>query len=148
MSGQGREHRSEERARSGAPRGSEQETSSGSATGPAPPGGTGRTTSARETQPERTVLSWQRTGLGVLALAGLLARAAVTDGAPVRLAVAGGVALLGLGVLGGLAPLRAQRVRRALDHGTAVAEARLALAVTAVVVAVAGAALVAVLSPR
>ena len=104
--------------------------------------------SGRETQPERTGLSWQRTGLGVLALAGLLARAAVTDGAPVRLAVAGGVALLGLGVLGGLAPLRARAAERALDHGTAVAVPRLALLVTAVVAAVAGAALVAVVSPR
>ncbi|MGY1759849.1 DUF202 domain-containing protein [Geodermatophilus sp. SYSU D00779] len=106
------------------------------------------TPSEQETQPERTVLSWQRTGLGVLALAGLLARAAVTDGAPVRLAVAGGVALLGLGVLGGLAPVRARAVDRALDLGTEVAVPRLALAVTAVVVAVAGVALVAVLSPR
>ena len=60
MSGQEREPVSEERARSGAPSGS----------GP-------RTLSGQETQPERTVLSWQRTGLGVLALAGLLARAAV-----------------------------------------------------------------------
>jgi putative membrane protein len=117
--------------RSGAPRGSEPTTPSG-----------------QETQPERTVLSWQRTGLGVLALAGLLARAAVTDGAPVRLAVAGGVALLGLGVLGGLAPVRARAVEQALDRGTGVAVPRLALVVTAVVVAVAGAALVAVLSPR
>ena len=32
-------------------------------------------TGGRETQPERTVLSWQRTGLGMLAVAGLLARA-------------------------------------------------------------------------
>jgi putative membrane protein len=104
--------------------------------------------SASETQPERTVLSWQRTGLGVIAVAGLLARAAVFGGAPVRLAVAGGVALLGLAVLGGLAPLRERAVDRALDHGTAVAAPRLALLATAVVVAVAGAALVAVLSPR
>jgi putative membrane protein len=66
----------------------------------------------------------------------------------VRLAVAGGVALLGLGVLGGLAPLRDRAVQRALDRGTGVAVPRLALLVTAVVVAVAGAALVAVLSPR
>jgi putative membrane protein len=84
----------------------------------------------------------------VLALAGLLARAAVTDGAPVRLAVAGGVALLGLGVLGGLAPVRARAVERALARGTGMAVPRLVLVVTAVVVAVAGAALVAVLSPR
>ncbi len=131
MSGQGRKPVSEERARSGALRGSE----------PAAP-------TARETQPERTVLSWQRTGLGVVAVAGLLARAAVTGGAPVRLAVAGGVALMGLAVLGGLAPLRARAVVRALGRGTGVAVPRLALVVTAVVVTVAGAALVAVLSPR
>ena len=105
-------------------------------------------TGGRETQPERTVLSWQRTGLGVLAVAGLLARAAVTGGAPVRLAVAGMVALLGLGVLGGLAPLRGRAVQRAVDRGTRVAVPRLALLATAVVVTAAGAALVAVLSPR
>ena len=103
---------------------------------------------ARQTQPERTVLSWQRTGLGVLAVAGLLARAAATHGAPVRLAVAGVVALLGLGVLGGLAPLRARAVERAVNRGVGVAVSRLALLATAVVVTVAGAALVAVLSPR
>jgi len=72
--------------------------------------------SAAETQPERTVLSWQRTGLGVVAVAGLLARAAVFGGAPVGLAVAGGVALLGLGVVGGLAPLRERAGERALDR--------------------------------
>ena len=103
---------------------------------------------AQETQPERTVLSWQRTGLGVLAVSGLLARAAVTGDAPVRLVVAGGVALLGLGVLGGLAPLRARALGRALGRGSGVATPQLALLVTAVVLAVAGAALVAVLSPR
>ena len=103
---------------------------------------------SRETQPERTVLSWQRTGLGVLAVAGLLTREAATGGAPLRLAVAGAVALLGLGVLGGLAPLRARAAERAADRGTGVAVPRLALLVTAVVVTVAGAALVAVLSPR
>lgn len=106
------------------------------------------TASARETQPERTVLSWQRTGLGVLAVAGLLARAAVTDGSPARLVAAGGVALLGLGVLGGLGPLRARSMRRALDRGTGMAAPRPALAATAVVVAVAATALVAVLTPR
>jgi uncharacterized membrane protein YidH (DUF202 family) len=103
---------------------------------------------AQEIQPERTVLSWQRTGLGVLAVSGLLARAAATSDAPVRLAVAGGVALLGLGLLGGLAPLRARALGRALCRGRGVVVPRLALLVTAVVVTVAGAALVAVLSPR
>jgi putative membrane protein len=101
---------------------------------------------AQETQPERTVLSWQRTGLGVLAVSGLLARAAATGDAPVRLAVAGGVALLGLGVLCGLAPLRGRALARAPGRGVAVPH--LALLVTAVVLAVAGAALAAVLSPR
>ena len=103
---------------------------------------------AQQTQPERTVLSWQRTGLGVLAVSGLLARAAVTGDAPVRLAVAGGVALLGLGVLGGLAPLRARALGRAPGRGGGMAVPGLTLLVTAVVVAVAGAALAAVLSPR
>jgi uncharacterized membrane protein YidH (DUF202 family) len=104
--------------------------------------------SGRETQPERTVLSWQRTGLGVLAVAGLLAREAATGDAPGRLAVAGAVALLGLGVLGWLAPQRARAVERAVDRGTGVAAPRTALLATAVVVAVVGAALAAVLSPR
>ncbi len=104
--------------------------------------------SGRETQPERTVLSWQRTGLGVLAVAALLARAAVTSDAPGRLAVAGAVALLGLGVLGWLAPRRAGALVGAVDGGTVVAAPRTALLATAVVVAVVGAALAAVLSPR
>jgi putative membrane protein len=102
----------------------------------------------RETQPERTDLAWQRTGLGVLAVAGLLAHSSVEAAAPVRLAVAGGVALLGLGVLGGLAPLRARLARQALDRGQGVAVPRLAALATGVVVLVAVAALVAVLSPR
>jgi len=103
---------------------------------------------ARETQPERTDLSWQRTGLGVLAVAGLLARAAAIGGAPARLVLAGAVAVLGLGVLGALAPLRARAVRRAVDSGSAVAVPGLVLVATAVVVTVAGAALVSLLSSR
>jgi putative membrane protein len=103
---------------------------------------------AEETQPERTVLSWQRTGLGVLAVSALLAREAATGDAPVRLVVAGGVALLGLGVLGALAPLRARALGRALGRGRGVAVPQLALIVTGVVLAVAGAALAAVLSAR
>jgi putative membrane protein len=103
---------------------------------------------AEETQPERTVLSWQRTGLGVLAVSALLAREAATGDAPVRLVVAGGVALLGLGVLGALAPLRARALGRALGRGRGVAVPQLALIVTGVVIAVAGAALATVLSAR
>ena len=59
-----------------------------------------------ETQPERTVLAWQRTGLGVLAVAGLLAHGAVEYRRPALLAIAGAVALLSLVVLGALAPRR------------------------------------------
>ncbi|MGY1820565.1 DUF202 domain-containing protein [Geodermatophilus sp. SYSU D00079] len=102
----------------------------------------------RETQPERTHLAWQRTGLGVLGVAGLLAHSSAEAAAPVRLVVAGGVALLGLGVLGGLAPLRARQVRRALARGRGATAAGMAALVTAVVVVVAAAALVAVLAPR
>ncbi|RBY75250.1 hypothetical protein DQ238_20170 [Geodermatophilus sp. TF02-6] len=112
------------------------------------PRGSGRGTSgaARETQPERTALSWQRTGLGVLGVAALLAHSAVAGDAPARLAAAGAVALLGLGVLGWLAPLRARAVHRAVGRGGGVAAPRLALLAAALVAAVAGATLVAVLS--
>jgi putative membrane protein len=103
---------------------------------------------ARETQPERTDLAWQRTGLGVLAVAALLAHSSVEAAAPARLAVAGGVALLGLGLLGGLAPLRARLVRRALRDGRGVAAPAMAAVAAGVVVLVAAAALVSVLTPR
>jgi putative membrane protein len=101
-----------------------------------------------ETQPERTALAWQRTGLGVLAVAGLLAHDAVRQGDPVRLVVAGVAALLGLGVLGGLAPLRYRDVRRRVASGTVAAAPRLVACVTATVVLVAAVAAVAVLTPR
>jgi putative membrane protein len=65
-----------------------------------------------ETQPERTALSWQRTGLGVLAVAGLVAHGAVEHEDRLLLVVAGAAALLGLGVLGGLAPVRYRQIRR------------------------------------
>jgi putative membrane protein len=90
-----------------------------------------------ETQPERTALAWQRTGLGIMAIAGLLGHHAVRQGHPALLAVAGGAALLGLGVLGGLAPVRYRAVRRTLaSHGTGhPAPGLLAAAVAAVVLA-------------
>ena len=74
---------------------------------------------AGETQPERTALSWQRTGLGVMAIAGLLGHRALEYRSPVLLAVAGITALAGLGVLGGLAPVRYRQVQRTLAaHGS------------------------------
>lgn len=101
-----------------------------------------------ETQPERTALAWQRTGLGILAVAALLGHAAVDGKSPVALVVAGVVALLGLGVLGGLAPVRYRRARRQLRAASDVTARGFPAAVTGAVVLTALAAAVAVLTPR
>jgi putative membrane protein len=98
-----------------------------------------------ETQPERTAQSWQRTGLGMLAVAGLLGHGAARSGQPVLLALAGFVALIGLFVLGGLAPARRRRLHRvAAADVDAAAPRSMALVTSAVAligVAVAGAAI-------
>lgn len=98
-----------------------------------------------ETQPERTAQSWQRTGLGMLAVAGLLGHGAVKSGRPVLLALAGGVALIGLFVLGGLAPARRRRLHRVAAADVDAAAPRSMALVTAAValigIAVSGAAL-------
>src|SRR3954468_5620804 len=99
-----------------------------------------------ETQPERTALAWQRTGLGVLAVAGLVGHRAVEHRQPVLLVTAGIAALLGLGVLGGLAPVRYRHVQRRIAGGTGAAAPRLLLAVTATVVLAGVAAAIAVLT--
>jgi putative membrane protein len=101
-----------------------------------------------ETQPERTALSWQRTGLGIMGVAGLLAHRALESEQPVHLAVSGVAALFGLSLLGWLAPLRYRQVRRGLSMGTVVPPHRVALLATVAVVASGIAALVAVLTPR
>jgi putative membrane protein len=101
-----------------------------------------------ETQPERTALAWQRTGLGVLAVAGLLGHRAVEEERPVLLVLAGAAALLGLLVLGALAPVRYRDVRRRATSGTGMGAPRLAAGVTATVLLVGAAAAVAVLTPR
>ena len=93
-------------------------------TPPAPPGA--------ETQPDRTARSWQRTGLGVLAVAALLGHRAVRSERPVLLVLAGCVALIGLGVLGVLAPAR----RRQLSRAAEAAAPRFVAAMTAAVVLV------------
>jgi putative membrane protein len=100
-----------------------------------------------ETQPERTALAWQRTGLGVLAVAGLLGHRAVAEERPVLLALAGAAALLGLVVLGALAPVRYRDVRRRVTAGTGAAAPRLVAGVTATVLLVGAVAAVAVLTP-
>ena len=87
-----------------------------------------------ETQPERTALAWQRTGLGVLAVGGLLAHGAMRNGRPVLLAAAGMVALAGLVVLGWLAPVRYHEVLGAVNDRTAVSAPRMVTAVTAAAV--------------
>jgi putative membrane protein len=97
-----------------------------------------------ETQPERTALAWQRTGLGVLAVSGLVGHGAAEHRSPALLVLAGVVALLGLGVLGGLGPLRYRRLRRATPGPAP----RSAAAATAVVCAAALAAGAAVLILR
>jgi putative membrane protein len=99
-----------------------------------------------ETQPERTALAWQRTGLGVLAVGGLLGHRALERTSAVDLVVAGLAALLGLGILGGLAPLRYRQVRRRVPGS--VAAPGLLAAATGAVVLVGLAAVVAVLTPR
>jgi putative membrane protein len=102
-----------------------------------------------ETQPERTALSWQRTGLGIMAIAGLLGLRALEFENPVLLGVAGVTALGGLGVLGGLAPVRYRQVRRTLAaHGTGAPAPGLLAVTTAASVLAALAALAGVLILR
>jgi putative membrane protein len=101
-----------------------------------------------ETQPERTALAWQRTGLGMLAVAGLVGHRAVESERPLLLVLAGTAALLGLVVLGALAPVRYRDVRRRVAEGTGAAAPRMAAGATAAVLLVAAAAAVAVLPPR
>jgi putative membrane protein len=91
----------------------------------------------RETQPERTALSWQRTGVGVLGVGALLARGALAGHQPLLLAGAGVVALLGLAVLGGVAPRRHRRLLQGAASGDVPGAGRGALGVTSVVVVVA-----------
>ena len=97
-----------------------------------------------ETQPERTALAWQRTGLGVLAVGGLLGHRAVEHERPVLLVLAGAAALLGLAVLGALAPVRYGDTRRRVASGTGVAAPAQIATVTAAVLLVSGIAAIAV----
>ena len=73
--------------------------------------------SPAETQAARTALSWQRTGLSLLLVAGLLARGAAVHGElllVVPAAVVAGAAVVVLGVLG---PHRRGRPRTAHGRG-------------------------------
>jgi putative membrane protein len=101
-----------------------------------------------ETQPERTALAWQRTGLGVMAVAGLLAHDALRQSEPPALVIAGIAALLGLGVLGGLAPVRYRRLRREIPSGTVAPAAGLVAAASVAVALVAVLAALSVVTQR
>jgi putative membrane protein len=94
----------------------------------------------------RTDLSWQRTGLGVLGVAGLIGHRAVVNDRPALLVVAGVAALLGLCLLGGLAPARSRQLLRRRAVGAEVTAPLLVAAATGVVVLVALAAAVAVVT--
>jgi len=65
--------------------------------------------SPAETQPARTALAWQRTGLSLLLVSGLLARAAAVHGVLLVVVPTAVVAVAGLVVLGVLGPRRQQR---------------------------------------
>lgn len=93
-----------------------------------------------ETQPERTALSWQRTGFGALAVAGLLAHSSMRSGSAALVIAACVAAAGGLVVLGGLARARYRQVRRSVATSTAVSAPGMAVAVTAVAVLTATAA--------
>jgi uncharacterized membrane protein YidH (DUF202 family) len=72
---------------------------------------------AGETQPARTALAWQRVGLGLLLIAGLLARLAAVHGRLVLVVPAAVVAGAGLTVLGVLAPRRRRSSQRMARSG-------------------------------
>jgi len=105
-------------------------------------------TTPAETQPERTALAWQRTGISVLAVAVLLGHRAMRYERPVLLAMAGAAALLGLAVLGALAPARYRQIRRSVAAGTHAAGSRASGTATVVVLLVGVLAAVAVVLPR
>jgi len=87
-----------------------------------------------ETQPARTALAWQRTGLGLLLVAGLLTRAAAVAGDPLMVLPAGVVAVAGTAVLGVLAPHRRRASRQAAEGGADGQAPRAAAVVTGLVV--------------
>jgi putative membrane protein len=102
----------------------------------------------RETQPERTALSWTRTALGVVAVAVLIGHRGVVGGHPALLIPAGICALLGIGLASGVGAVRDRRLRALTTQDRPVDDARLGLVATAVVVAVAGVAAASVLVGR
>jgi hypothetical protein len=74
-------------------------------------------TGPTETQPARTALSWQRTGLSMLLVAGLLLRGAAAHEALLLVVPAGVVAVAALVVLGALGPRRQRAADRVARTG-------------------------------
>ena len=105
-------------------------------------------TGRRETQPERTALSWTRTALGAVAVAALIGHRAVVGGHPALLVPAGGCALLGLALVRGAGAVRDRQVRERVSRDEPVADARLAALATAAVVVVSAVAALSVLVGR
>jgi putative membrane protein len=93
----------------------------------------------------RTLLAWQRTGLGLIAVGALLAARAFSTGSESLLVTAGAATLLGAGELGVLAPLRYRELRRRWTAGQGVAAPGALLTLTLAVVLVAVTALVALI---
>ncbi len=83
----------------------------------------------------------------MLAIAALLGHRAVTEGRAVLLVLAGSGALLGLAVLGVLAPARYRDIRRRTAAGAGAAAPRPVACVTGIVLAAGAAAAVAVVPP-
>ena len=103
---------------------------------------------AGETQPARTALAWQRTGLAVLVVAALMLRGAAVDGDLLLALPAGTVAVVGVVVLGRLAPSRRRAGERAAETGAGSQDPRAAAVVTGLVVLTALCALAAELMLR
>jgi putative membrane protein len=95
---------------------------------------------------ERTLLAWQRTGLGLLSVVGLLGYRTLSSRTTALLVAAAVAGLLGLGILGVLTPARYRQLQRRRAAGEGVAAPGAAAAVTVAVVLVAVAAAAAVLA--
>ena len=93
----------------------------------------------------RTGLAWQRTGLGLIAIAALIGARAFNTGETALLLIAGAAGLLGAGVLGVLTPLRIRLLQRRWAAGEAVSAPTAALAITTAVALIAVVSAVAVL---
>jgi hypothetical protein len=72
---------------------------------------------AGEPQPARTALAWQRTGVGLLLVAGLLTRGAAERGLMLLVVPAAVVATAGLVVLGVLTPHRRRTTQEVATAG-------------------------------